>query len=231
MYLWASENLCRMAGEMSRQAAAIDKAVSMIRKVPGWQKLIKTVWPQVIERLKGQGAKEAGPRELIISGLIALLSAMNIDAQEASKPGALDKVMQTIEQQKASYTQADVDRMAEMIPFNLGDFEKGLLEKGTAPLRLFKYYFSLKIKGGLKDIKNKIMSDKVFSSLSSDQLSEIVGKGLVRKMNDPQYKIYKDQLIKYLKDKGQDMSFLELLARTNTKDFIEKDKDLREALK
>jgi hypothetical protein len=83
--------------------------------------------------------------------------------------------------------------------------------------------FAKKVEEGLEGIKKDILADSVFSTLSKDQLAEVIGKGLLEKINNPEFKTLKEQLIAYLEKKEQDLSFLEAMARTTTQDFLKKD--------
>jgi uncharacterized membrane protein YheB (UPF0754 family) len=216
-----------------REASSLDKAISVIQKIHGWKKLLKEVWPRVIDRMKGQQSKESGMKELLISGLILLLSAMHIDAQEASQAGTLDKVIEMVEQHSQKeqhsqeYGQQEIDSMAGMIPFLIKDGDLKLLRTGLAPLFMFRSIFSGKVKEGLHTIKNRIMKDSILSNLSKEQLPNLIAKGLMKKIEDPKYKGIKEDLINYLKKKGQDLSLLELLTKESASKFFEKDKDFK----
>lgn len=227
VYKALSTEIFFCAARAWREASTLDKAVSVIQKIPGWKALLKQVWPRVIDRMKGQHSKESGPKELLISGIITLLSIMNIDAQEVSHPGTLDKVIETVEQHSQKYGQREIDSMSTMIPFLVSNEEQKLLQTGLSPLLVFKAIFSSKVEKGLSTIKDQILKDSVMSNLPKGQLADLVAKGLMKKVEDPKYAGIKKDLIDYLKKKGQDLSFLELLTKDSASKFLKKDVDFK----
>jgi hypothetical protein len=210
-----------IAANLWREASAIDKAVATILKIPGWQKFIKTVWPDVVKRLQGEKAKEAGPRELLISALVVLLSSMGIGASEATNPDTLKKVLEIVSD-TGKVTQADIKEMADLIPFNVSDKDVSLLKNPLSKLFVFQKILNFKIENGMKEIKDTIQQNPKWLSLGKEGLTDLVVKGLMTKIDQPKYSGIKKDLVEYLQDKKQDLSFVEMVAEKTVSKYLEK---------
>jgi hypothetical protein len=231
MYGTITDQLIRTAGDTARVAGTIEKAIKTIQKIPGWKKLIREIWPDVVKGLMGGKKltdKTAGPKDLLIKAIVMLLISMNVDAQEASNPGMIEKVIETVEQKgQTGYTQLEIDKMADLIPFLVNKTEQNLLKAGLSPLFAFKGIFSKKVQRGLDQIKKQILSNPVMAALKKEQLADLVAKGLMKKIEDPQYADIKEDLISYLEKKDQSLSLLETIAYKTTLDFLKKNKDFK----
>jgi len=217
MLISLSSNFIRLAGIVCVRAGALDKAIMMVRRIPGWDKAIKEVWPDVIKRLRGEKVVEAGPKGLLISALVVLLTAMNIDAQDASKPDTLKKVIETISEDKAIVPE-DIKEVSRLIPFLITKFDRKLMASPFSFLPAFKKIFEDKVENGLSQIEKDI--EKKWPGLSKENYAKLVSEGLIEKVNQPEYAEIKEELQNFLKKNQSDMNLIKELAyRTTLKHF------------
>jgi hypothetical protein len=229
-----SDQIRGFALEVEKTASALEKAIAMVRKIPGWEKLVKSIWPEVVRRLEGKPpTKEAGPRELLITALVILINAMGISAQEAAKPETLNKVMTTITQQApqqkdTTYTQTDVDSIAKVIPYDVSILDKRLLQSPFSGPPAFELALSNKVEDGWKkEVKPYVMKNDNLKNLNKADLASLIAEGLIKKISNYGPKDVKSILDKWLKDHNLNYDYIEKQVQKTALKLIEKDTDLR----
>lgn len=208
------------ATNLWKQSNILNKNIQDIRKIPNWERALKENWSEILEELKG--SKKAKINPLLSTAVIALISAMGLKAQDI-KPDTLTKIIETVKSMPTdTVSQADINEMAKIIPFNIGKTEVELLKNPLSMLFVFKKILENKIENGMDTVKTKIQENPKWAALNKDQLKDLIVKGLMTKIEQPSYKDLKTNLTEYLKDKKEDLSLVEMVASKTVTDYLKK---------
>lgn len=193
-----------LSDEIRRIAYKMDKktqdALKTILETPGWQEKAKQWFSQ-----QKQAGKATG---LAIPFALALgILSQGIDAKtpEEFVRGIQDtaKVVDTSYQKK-------IDEMEKIVPYPVNFAEILTLKSGIVGLEKFESTLQGKIEDGMREkvlpaVKNK----PEFSVMGKDELTDLITKATMQKINNPKYKDVRQSVEKLLQNNGKKMDHIE----------------------